>query len=132
MFLLVQEPIDVMSVLQAVEEPSCGAVNLFLGTVRDHSKGKTVLKLHYEAYAPMALQQMEAIGELAQRKFGVTSVAVVHRLGTLMVGDVSVAVAVASPHRGEAFRACRFVINRIKQDVPIWKKEFTEKRAAWV
>jgi molybdopterin synthase catalytic subunit len=132
MFQLVRSPIAVSSVLEAISDPACGGLTFFLGTVRNHAQGKDVTRLHYEAYEVMALSEMAKIGELARREFAVAHVAIVHRLGTLEIGDVAVLTAASAPHRIEAFRACQFLIDRVKQDVPIWKKEFFTESAQWV
>ncbi|MBI3891064.1 MAG: molybdenum cofactor biosynthesis protein MoaE [Candidatus Wallbacteria bacterium] len=109
--------------MAGLEDPSSGAVTLFLGRVRDHHEGHEVRSIHYQAYAEMALPVMGSIAEETLAKFPVSRIAILHRVGHLQVGEVSVLVAVASAHRDEAFRACRHGIDRIKQDVPIWKKE---------
>lgn len=101
-----------------------GAIVLFLGTVRAHSKGREVEKMEYEAYAEMAVEQLEKLRRLAIGRFGVKEVAIWHRVGTLTVSDCSVVIAVASEHREEAFEACRFIIDELKKEVAIWKKEY--------
>jgi molybdopterin synthase catalytic subunit len=129
MIRLVREPIDVAA-LQDVEVRD-GALCLFLGVVRRENEGRTVVRLEYEAYEEMALPQMEEIAAQARERFGVSDVRIVHRLGVLEVGEVSVAVAAASPHRAEAFAACRYAIDTLKARVPIWKKEFYADGAVW-
>jgi molybdopterin synthase catalytic subunit len=129
MILLVREPIDVAA-LQGVASRD-GAVCLFLGVVRGESDGRPVLRLEYEAYEDMALPLMEGIAADARRQFGVSDVRIVHRLGRLEIGEVSVAVAAVSPHRAEAFAACRYAIDTLKARVPIWKKEFYADGAVW-
>ena len=129
MILLVREPIDVAA-MQDVGAGD-GALCLFLGVVRDNNDGKRVLRLEYEAYEDMALPLMEEIAADARRQFGVSDVRIVHRLGRLEIGEVSVAVAAASPHRAEAFAACRHAIDTLKARVPIWKKEFYAEGAVW-
>jgi molybdopterin synthase catalytic subunit len=129
MILLVREPIDVAA-LQDVASGD-GALCLFLGVVRDNNDGRRVLYLEYEAYEDMALPMMEEIAADARRQFGVGDVRIVHRLGRLEVGEVSVAVAAASPHRAEAFAACRYAIDTLKARVPIWKKEYYADGAVW-
>jgi molybdopterin synthase catalytic subunit len=128
--LLTREPLD-LSALQSVS-PADGACCLFVGVVRDHNAGRTVLFLEYEAYEEMALREMERLEVEARSRWPVSEVRVVHRLGRLEIGEASVAVAVASPHRAEAFEACRFVIDTLKATVPIWKKEHFEGGAVWV
>jgi molybdopterin synthase catalytic subunit len=130
MILLVRDPIDVAAMQDAGTRD--GAVCLFLGVVRGDNDGRPVLRLEYEAYEDMALPMMEEIGADTRRRFGVSEVRLVHRLGRLEVGEVSVAVAAASPHRAEAFAACRVAIERLKQRAPIWKKEIGESGATWV
>jgi molybdopterin synthase catalytic subunit len=130
MVKLVHEAIDVTA-LQATS-PRDGALCLFLGVVRNENAGRPVRYLEYEAYEEMALPQMEEIEAETRRRWPVTDVRMVHRLGRLEIGDPSVAVAVASPHRDEAFAACRFAIDTLKAKVPIWKKEFYADGAAWL
>jgi molybdopterin synthase catalytic subunit len=129
MILLVREPIDVAA-LQDVASRD-GALCLFLGVVRGENDGRRVLRLEYEAYEDMALPLMEEIAAGARRQFGVSDVRIVHRLGRLEIGEVSVAVAAVSPHRAEAFAACRYAIDTLKARVPIWKKEFYADGAVW-
>jgi molybdopterin synthase catalytic subunit len=127
---LVHEPID-LGALQAASAAD-GAVCLFLGVVRNENRGRRVVRLEYEAYEEMALPLMEEIVEETRRRFPVGEVRLVHRLGRLEIGDASVAVAVASPHRDEAFAACRFAIDTLKAKVPIWKKEHYADGTAWL
>jgi molybdopterin synthase catalytic subunit len=123
MFRLTRDPIDYHALTDAVRSPHCGAVVLFLGTVRDLTGEQVTVFLDYEAYTPMAEKKLAEIEEEVRKRWTVGDVAMVHRLGRLDVGDVSVAVAVSCPHRGEAFDACRFAIDTLKELVPIWKKE---------
>jgi molybdopterin synthase catalytic subunit len=123
MFRLTRDPIDYHALTDAVRSPHCGAVVLFLGTVRDLTGEQVTVFLDYEAYAPMAEKKLQEIEEEVRRRWKVGDVAMVHRLGRLDVGEVSVAVAVSCPHRGEAFDACRLAIDTLKELVPIWKKE---------
>ena len=127
---LVREPIDLVP-LQATT-PSDGALCLFVGVVRNENRGRAVVRLEYEAYEEMALPLMQQIGAETKRRFPVTLVRLVHRLGRLEIGEPSVAVAVASPHRDEAFGACRFAIDTLKAQVPIWKKELYAGGEAWL
>jgi molybdopterin synthase catalytic subunit len=120
---LTREPIDYHALTESVRSPRCGAVALFLGTVRELTGEQVTVFLDYEAYAPMAEKKMAEIEAEVRRKWPVEKVAMVHRLGRLEVGEVSVAVAVSSLHRTAAFEACRYAIDTIKQLVPIWKKE---------
>jgi molybdopterin synthase catalytic subunit len=124
--------IRVDEVLAAVGAERDGAVALFLGIVRDHSRGRRVLHLEYEAYPEMAESEMAALAAAAERRFEISAVALVHRTGRLEIGEVSVAAAVAAPHRSAAFDACRFVIDTLKRTVPIWKKEVFEGGEVWI
>jgi len=130
MVRLVREPIDLAALHSA--SPADGAVCLFLGVVRNENGGREVLHLEYEAYEEMALPLMEELEQTVRRRWPVSEVRIVHRLGRLEIGDASVAVAVASPHRAEAFEACRFAIDTLKARVPIWKKEFYADGAVWL
>jgi len=125
-------PIDVGAVLDAVEGAAEGAVVLFLGRVRDHARDKAVTRLDYEAYGSMAENELGALAERARSEHGAASVAVVHRTGRLEVGEVAVAVAVSAGHRAEAFEACRWLIDTLKERAPIWKKEWYGDGAHWV
>jgi molybdopterin synthase catalytic subunit len=125
-------PLSVDEAVAHVKHAGAGAVCVFLGMVRDHNEGRAVVKLEYQAYASMALAEMKRIaGELAAEIDGVR-LAVVHRTGTLDVGDVAVVCAASAPHRGEAYRACRALIDRVKARVPIWKREHGPDGAYWV
>jgi len=126
------QPIDVAALLAAVEGPGEGGVVLFVGRVRDQARGRAVRRLDYEAYPAMALSELEALAREAQAQRGATRVALVHRVGRLQVGEIAVAIAVASPHRAQAFEACRWLIDALKQRVPIWKKEWYADGGEWV
>src|SRR5438046_10383354 len=123
MVRLTHDPIDHHALTEAVRSPRCGAVALFLGTVRDLTGEQVTEFLDYEAYPPMAEKKMAEIEAEVRRRWTVGEVALVHRLGRLGVGEVSVAVAVTAPHRAAAFDACRYAIDTLKEGVPIWKKE---------
>jgi molybdopterin synthase catalytic subunit len=126
-------PILPQAVLDEVGTSRDGAVVLFLGVVRDHHEGQEVAALDYEAYREMAEGILLTIGEEAQRAFGVEEISMVHRVGSLAVGDISLAVAVASPHRTEAYEASRFLLESIKERLPVWKKEhYVTGTARWV
>ncbi len=121
---LTRDEIDPSKVVRSVGHPGAGAVVLFLGTVRDNSEAGSVERIEYQAYEPMAEKRLEKAEQEVRRRWPeTTGVTIVHRLGILEVGEVSVAVAVSSPHRAEAFEACRHAIETIKRDVPIWKRE---------
>lgn len=127
-----REPIDGQALIEVVRTAGDGAVALFLGTVRDRNEGRTVLRLEYSAYEDMALQELERVRADALERYEITAAAAVHRLGVLEIGEASVAVAVAAPHRAAAFDACRFMIDTLKRTVPIWKKESSEGGEVWV
>ena len=130
---LTDQAIDVAAVLHAAESEEAGAVNAFIGTVRNRSEGRRVVRLHYEAYPPMALHQLRHVAELAQAQWPMLRrVAVTHRHGTLEIGNVAVVVAVSTPHRADSFAACQFIIDTLKEVVPIWKKEEYEDGTVWV
>jgi molybdopterin synthase catalytic subunit len=124
--------IDVAALLSETRGDGDGAIALFLGTVRNLNAGRRVLFLEYEAYPGMAEREMERIAAEAVSRFGVTQVAIVHRVGRLEIGDVSVAVVVAAPHRAAAMDACRFAIDAVKVSVPIWKREHGDGGAVWI
>ena len=123
MVCLTHDPIDFTALTQAVRSPHCGAVALFLGTVRDLTGDEVTEFLEYEAYPPMAEKKLNEIEAEVRSRWKLGAVAMVHRLGRLGVGEISVAVAVSAPHRDAAFEACRFAIDTLKQVVPIWKKD---------
>ncbi len=126
-------PIDPTSVLERVGERADGAALLFLGVVRDHADGRPVEGMRYDAYVEMAEGVLAEIAAEAAERLGTDRVAVVHRTGELAIGEVSVAIAVSSPHRAEAYDASRYVIEEIKKRLPVWKKEhYTDGAAAWV
>jgi molybdopterin synthase catalytic subunit len=130
MLLLTRAPLD-LAALHATA-PRDGALCLFVGVVRDENAGRRVLWLEYEAYEEMALPLMRQIADDARAHWPISDVHLVHRLGRLEIGEASVAVAVASPHRAEAFAACRYAIDTLKATVPIWKKEFYADGSAWL
>jgi MoaE-MoaD fusion protein len=129
--LIQRQAIDAQSVLGRIKRGDDGAAVMFEGVVRNQTRGRKTLYLEYEAYEEMALQQMEALAEQALRQFAVRDVVLVHRLGHLEIGETSVLIIVASPHRAAAFEACRWLIDILKRTVPIWKKEFFEDGAVW-
>ncbi len=132
MISITEKPIDVNKLLNDVSDQSSGACIVFTGTVRDHNKQDKVSKLHYEAYQEMAEKILQEIENEIHAKWKINKFIAIHRTGTLKVGEVSVAVAVSSEHRKEAFEACKFGIDSIKEKVPIWKKEFTESGTQWL
>lgn len=132
MYHLTHEPIDVGDVVASVGDSSAGATATFLGVTRDHNEGRVVRLLEYEAYGGMAEQEMERIGRDAAARWSICRIAIVHRTGLVPIGEVSVAIAVSAAHRAEAFAACRFAIDRLKDSVPIWKKEHFEGGDVWI
>ena len=133
MFKITSEAIELGDVIRAVEAGDAGAIVHFLGVVRNNTEGREVSYLEYEAYPPMAEKKMAEIAQEIQEKWGLDRVAMIHRVGRLEIGEVSVAVAVASPHRKEAFEACHYAMNRLKQVVPIWKREvWADGEEEWV
>jgi|ERR687898_86774 molybdopterin synthase catalytic subunit len=133
MFSISEDPIDFEMLLANVKDNSAGAIVLFLGTVRDHNEGYTVAGIYYEAYIRMAEDAMSKIEAEAIKGWNLKKFAAMHRIGSLKIGEVSVAVAVSSEHRAEAFEAARYAIDQIKSEVPIWKKEIINngKEARW-
>jgi molybdopterin synthase catalytic subunit len=123
MTAITDRPIDVSSVLRAIPNAATGGIDLFVGTVRDTNEGKAVGSIEYTAYVPMAEEELRRIESEIRARWPVEDVALVHRIGLLRVGEISVLTAVGAPHRVEAFEACRYAIERVKADVPIWKKE---------
>jgi MoaE-MoaD fusion protein len=132
LFQVVDRPLRLSQVVDAVAGPSAGGLVTFSGAVRDSTKGRRVLRLEYEAYAPMAEAKLAEIGAEVAGRWPGTRLAIVHRVGTLVPGELAVVIAAASAHRQEAFRGCEHAIERLKQDVPIWKKEFFEDGEVWV
>ena len=133
MFRIVEGPIDVGALVTGAFRPDCGAVATFVGTTRvDNSSGASVEYLEYEAYRPMADRKLEEIGAEMEERWEVKHVSIVHRLGRVDAGEPSVVIAVASPRRGPAFEASRYAIERIKEIVPIWKREVWSDGYVWV
>ena len=129
---LTHEQLDRDALVAAVSDPGMGGIVVFEGVVRDHARGKQVRSLEYDVYTEMAEQQIRTIIDEARRRWGVERVAVAHRFGRLEIGEASVIIVVASAHRGEAFDACRYIIDTIKTTVPIWKKEVATSGEEWV
>jgi molybdopterin synthase catalytic subunit len=131
-FSVQSEVLDPRLTESLVSHPGAGAIATFIGTVRDNGRGRAVTHLEYEAYAPAAELTMAQIGDEIQERWGIDRVAITHRVGSLAVGEASVVISVASAHRDAAFEACRYAIERIKEIVPIWKKEHYADGAAWL
>jgi molybdopterin synthase catalytic subunit len=126
------EPLDATRLEAEVRGPDRGALATFSGVVRDHHEGRRVSHLEYEAYVPMAIKVLEEIVDEARGRFSGPEIRVAHRLGRLAIGDTSVVVTVAAPHRREALEACAYVIEALKARVPIWKKEFGDDGTFWI
>jgi MoaE-MoaD fusion protein len=131
-FWLTGDRLDPAAVAALVEDPGCGAVVTFVGNVRRENDGREVDYLEYEAYPGMAEAKMAEIGHEIQQRWGLDRVAIAHRLGRCEVGEASIVIAVASPHRREAFEACHYAIDRVKEIVPIWKREVWRDGAVWI
>ncbi len=129
---ILSTPIDVLYCLNAVMSPRTGGIDVFVGTVRNATKGNAVLRLEFEAYERMAQSEMQKIANEAMSRWQLNAIVIHHRTGILVVGDVPVVIAVAAPHRAAAFEACRYAIDTLKQTVPIWKKEVYKDGAEWV
>ncbi|MFQ5877943.1 MAG: molybdenum cofactor biosynthesis protein MoaE [Acidobacteriota bacterium] len=132
LYRLREGPLDLKEAVDAVAGPDRGAIATFVGTARDRRAGRRVNRLEYHTYAPMAERVMREIGAEVAERFGTPHVAILHRVGDVAVGEASVVVAVAAPHRREALAACAHTIERLKEIVPIWKKEFFEGGSSWV
>ncbi|HXZ89273.1 MAG TPA: molybdenum cofactor biosynthesis protein MoaE [Candidatus Binataceae bacterium] len=124
--------IDVTALERAVAHPAAGAIVTFAGTTRRDNAGRNVLRLEYEAYEPMALAEMRKLAREAGDRWSIVRIAIQHRIGFVDIGETSVAIAVSAAHRAEAFEACRFAIDRLKEVVPIWKKEYFEGGEVWI
>jgi molybdopterin synthase catalytic subunit len=130
--LISPNPLNIQSVIDWIMSPESGGIDIFIGTVRNATKGKRVLRLEFEAYEPMALAEMEKIVKQAFEKWPVQKALIHHRTGVLQVGEVPVIIAVSAAHRAAAFEACRYIIDTLKQTVPIWKKEVFADGEVWV
>jgi molybdopterin synthase catalytic subunit len=130
-FAVVERPLALAEVVDAVASPASGGLVTFTGVVRDATRGKRVVRLEYEAYPGMAERKLEEIGGAVAAEHG-ADVAIVHRVGVLLPGEAAVVIACAAPHRTAAFRACEACIERLKKDVPIWKREVYEDGSEWV
>ena len=126
------DPLDAAALMQAVRQDSSGAIASFVGVVRDEHMGRRVHHLVYEAYPPMAEQELARIAGEMRERWALGRIAMAHRTGRLEIGEASVVIVVAAPHRREALEACAFGIERVKQSVPIWKKEFRDEGSEWI
>ena len=132
MFEITKRRIDLARLDRAVRDPKAGAIVTFLGTTRVENAGRRVRRLEYEAFVSMATKEMRTLATLAKKRWPLRKVAMVHRIGVVPVGEASVAIAVSAGHRGEAFDACHWLIDRLKEVVPIWKKEHYQGGAVWI
>jgi molybdopterin synthase catalytic subunit len=132
MFEIVDTPIELARLIAAVGRSEAGAIATFIGTTRDHNSGRQVTRLEYEAYPEMAIREMQRIGDEARARFAIEAIAMAHRIGVIEIGEASVAIAVSAAHRDAAFSACRFAIDRLKEIVPIWKKEHYRGGEVWI
>jgi molybdopterin synthase catalytic subunit len=132
LFEIVHTPISIEEVTNKVARREVGAITTFIGTVREFTKGKRTLYLEYQAYEPMAVKMLAQIGTEIQQKWPDAKTAISHRVGRLDITDIAVVIAVSSPHRKTAYEANEYAIERIKQIVPIWKKEFWEDGTKWI
>lgn len=130
--LLSAQTLNIQSCIDWIMSPESGGIDVFIGTVRNATKGKKVLKLDFEAYEPMAISEMNKIAAQTFERWPVQKILIHHRTGLLQVGEVPVVIAVSAAHRDAAFDACRYVIDTLKQTVPIWKKESFEDGDVWV
>jgi molybdopterin synthase catalytic subunit len=125
-------PLSISACETFIESPDAGGAVVFIGTVRNKTQAKTVTRLEFEAYAPMAIKEMHKIAEQALAQFAILKVAIHHRVGVLDIGEIPVVIAVSAAHRGAAFAACQYCIDTLKETVPIWKKEVFEDGEVWV
>lgn len=132
LFEIVEKPIDVEEIRRKVVSRNAGAITIFVGTVREMTKGKKTLHLEYQAYPPMAIKMFEQIAREIHERWPEAEIAISHRIGHLNITDIAVVIAVSSPHRKIAYEANEYAIERIKQIVPIWKKEFWEDGSEWI
>jgi molybdopterin synthase catalytic subunit len=129
---ITRDALDRDALLAAVSNPGVGGIVIFEGVVRDNARGKQIRYLEYDVYPEMAIQQIRAILAEAEKRWGVDRIAVAHRIGRIEIGEASVIIVVATPHRAEAFEACRYIIDTLKTTVPIWKKEVAMNGEEWV
>ncbi|GAB4040894.1 molybdenum cofactor biosynthesis protein MoaE [Spirosoma gilvum] len=132
MVTLTSDPIDVTAALHDLQSSQAGAIDFFLGVVRDNTQQRSVDRLEYEAYDRMAISEMQKIADEAQQRWPILRYTIIHRTGILQIGEIAVLIGVATAHRADAFEACRFIIDTIKQTVPIWKKEVFTDGEQWV
>lgn len=132
MIEIVNHKIDTLALIESVKDDGGGAIDVFVGTTRNQTKGKKVLRLDFEAYEPMAIKELRKIADRACDQWGILKYAISHRVGIVEIGEEAVVIAVSTPHREDAFQACKFIIDELKKTVPIWKKEIFEDGDVWV
>lgn len=132
MIEITEKKIDVAVLLESVLVPEAGGIDIFLGTTRNHSRGKKVVRLEYEAYIPMAVKIIDQIENEIRARWNIHKLSIIHRIGVVPLEEASVGIAVSASHRNEAFEACRFAIDLLKKRAPIWKKEIFDDGEAWV
>jgi molybdopterin synthase catalytic subunit len=132
LYIVSPSEIDEIEVRKSVQDQGSGAVVTFTGVIREYSAGKNVKHLYYEAHVSMAERHLKKIADTAMTKWELNKIAVQHRIGNLKVGEIAVVIAVSAPHRKDAFQACQFIIDSIKTEVPIWKKEVYEDGSQWI
>jgi len=132
MIAIADSPIIIQECIDAAQSERAGAVDVFIGTVRNHNKDKSVVRLEFETYDSMAVKKMQELADEAQARWNTEKIVMVHRKGVLSIGDVAVVIAVATPHRAASFEACKWLIDTLKQVVPIWKKEVYDNGEEWL
>ncbi len=132
MIEITEKKIDVAVLLKSVLVPEAGGIDIFLGTTRNHSRGKKVVRLEYEAYTPMAVKIIAQIENEIRAQWNIHKISIIHRIGVVPLEEASVGIAVSASHRNEAFEACRYAIDQLKKSAPIWKKEIFENGEEWV
>lgn len=132
MIEITKNKIDVASLIATVSDEGAGATDVFIGTTRNKTSGKPVIKLDFEAYEPMAIKEIQKIVDRAKEQWPILKYAVSHRVGIVEIGEEAVVIAVSTPHRQAAFESCKFIIDELKKSVPIWKKEMFEDGDVWV
>lgn len=130
--IILDQPLDISYCIQKVMTPDAGGIDVFIGTVRNNTNDNSVVRLEFEAYIPMAMNELQKISDYAMQKWNIKKIAIQHRVGILTTGNVAVVIAVSAAHRDAAFTACRYIIDTLKQTVPIWKKEVFENGEVWV
>ena len=132
MIKISDKPIDIQACIDAVQSERAGAIDVFIGTVRNHNNAKEVVRLEFETYDVMAVKKMEELASQAYNRWDIEKIVMIHRKGMLQIGDVAVVIAVSTPHRVASFEACQWLIDTLKTVVPIWKKEIYESGEEWL